>query len=54
MYTNMKQHKQIRVRDLRVKSGVKAGTGGPQQSNQHNETLVRDLLTVRYAGQERS
>ena len=37
----MKQHKQIEVRGMRVKSGVKAGSV-PDNNIQHNETLVRD------------
>jgi len=42
----MKQHKPIGVRDLRVKTGVKAGSV-PGDGTQHNETLVRDLPKVR-------
>jgi hypothetical protein len=42
----MKQHKQIGVRDLRVKTGVKAGSV-PGDGPQHNETLVRGLPKVR-------
>ena len=47
----MKQRKQIGVRSLRVKTGVKAGglnnMGGGGLASNHSETLVRDLPRMR-------